>query len=946
MHHFKGLILAGSALCLSATPAMARAEGAAPVRAAALPPGGDMRVFARQISIAHDGFTLPNGLRVLVHTDRSAPRVAVSVWYDVGSKHEPKGHTGFAHLFEHLMFNGSENVPGDFFKPLQEAGATDMNGTTANDRTNYYETVPTRALERALFMESDRMGHLLGAVSQAVLDEQRGVVENEKREGDDNPYAVVDDRVMAALYPADHPYGHAVIGSMTDLEAAKLDDVRGWFRDHYGPNNAVLVLAGDIDVATAKPLVEKYFGDIARGPANVAPVAPVPTLAHRIDQTVTAPINSPSIVRAWAVPGYADPDSLGLDVVGGVLTRIDSALLDRVLVRDRKLFESISASNKTLAQGATFTIRGRVAAGVDPKVAGQALDETIARFLATGPTQAEIDRWSTNFTVNYAMSLEALTARAEALAQGLIFTGDADAYHRDLDYFTSRTPATVLAVARRWLGRPAYALTVLPGARVKEAAAPPTVAAAPAPVASTAPVRQVRMPMPGVDAPAAPRFPAIERTRLSNGIEVIYAHMPHMPFTQLPLNFPAGMMVDSADRHGLQALMMSTMVKGVPGYDAAAIEAYGERLGISLSGGAGVDNSAVSLSTPSINLAPALTLLARTVMQPSFPTDGVEKSRRQTMDILNQRQLSPDSLILYTLPPLIDAHSPYALHSAFGEPQVVSNLTRADLIAAQRRWIRPEGAKLFVISDQPLSVLRALLERELGQWHVAGKPEPIPTRAAPDPAPAQIVLIDRPDTAQVTISGGQRITVPHVADLLPLDVANGALGGNFLSRLNMNLREGKHWSYGVSGAITAQPMETTYIVDTSVQPDKAGPAIAEIRREVHDFLTDRPMTQAEFDLVSNGALRSMADWFTTSAAVLGAMQQNDLLGRPDNYYNTLPASFAAMTPASLNALIRRTIDPATWVWAVVGDAATLRPQLEPLGLPVHVIKAADVAPRG
>ena len=243
-------------------------------------PAAPVSVLAKSVDIPYTQFTLKNGLRVIVHTDRKAPIVAVSIWYNVGSKMEPAGKTGFAHLFEHLMFNGSENAPGDFFVPLKEVGATDFNGTTYFDRTNYFETVPTPALERALFLESDRMGYLTGAITQSVLDEQRGVVQNEKRQGDNEPYGLVEYKQLSGLFPKGHPYEHSTIGSMADLDAASLADVKDWFKTRYGPNNAVLVLAGDIDAATAKTLAEKYFGGIPAGPKTALPLAPVPTLAR------------------------------------------------------------------------------------------------------------------------------------------------------------------------------------------------------------------------------------------------------------------------------------------------------------------------------------------------------------------------------------------------------------------------------------------------------------------------------------------------------------------------------------------------------------------------------------------------------------------------------------------------------------------------------------------
>jgi zinc protease len=260
------LVLPACATTTTATSdALAPAAGSgAPAVAAAAP----VPELVERVDIPFQSFTLDNGLTVLVHEDRKAPVVAVSVWYNVGSKDEPKGKTGFAHLFEHLMFNGSENAPGDFFEPLQQIGATDYNGTTSFDRTNYFQTVPTAALERALFLESDRMGYLLGAVTQEKLDNQIGVVQNEKRQGDNRPGGLVWYRVLEEIFPEGHPYRHSPIGSMADLQSATLADVKQWFLDNYGPNNAVLVLAGDIDAASARPLVEKYFGAIKRGPVN------------------------------------------------------------------------------------------------------------------------------------------------------------------------------------------------------------------------------------------------------------------------------------------------------------------------------------------------------------------------------------------------------------------------------------------------------------------------------------------------------------------------------------------------------------------------------------------------------------------------------------------------------------------------------------------------------
>jgi zinc protease len=272
-----------------------------------------------RVDIAYETFTLDNGLRVVVHEDNKAPVVAVSIWYNVGSKDEPAGRTGFAHLFEHLMFNGSENAPGDYFEPLREIGATDLNGTTWFDRTNYFQTVPRSALERALFLESDRMGHLLGAVTQENLDNQIGVVQNEKRQGDNQPYGMVEYAQLEALFPEGHPYRHSTIGSMADLSAASLADVHAWFRENYGPNNAVLVLAGNVNTAEARELVERYFGDIERGPVNTPAAADVPTLPNRIDETMYDRVATTRLYRNWVVPGLTHEDQVALQVGATIL---------------------------------------------------------------------------------------------------------------------------------------------------------------------------------------------------------------------------------------------------------------------------------------------------------------------------------------------------------------------------------------------------------------------------------------------------------------------------------------------------------------------------------------------------------------------------------------------------------------------------------------------------
>ncbi len=904
--------------------------------------------LVKSVDIPYQQFTLKNGLRVVVHTDRKAPVVAVSVWYDVGSKHEPKGRSGFAHLFEHLMFNGSENAPGDFFEPLKTVGATDFNGTTYYDRTNYFETVPTAALDRALFLESDRMGYLTGAISQAVLDEQRGVVQNEKRQGDNRPYGLVQYKVTEGLFPATHPYGHTTIGSMADLDAASLDTVKAWFKDHYGPNNAVLVLAGDIDVAAAKPLVEKYFGAIPAGPKSVLPTVAIPTLPAPVSEVMKDNVAATMITRNWAVPGLNDPDSPALTVAATVLGGLASSRLDNALVKKEKLAVQVSADNSDFAQIGMFDITVIVRPGVDPATVSKRVDEILADFIRNGPTADEVNRVATQAVARRVRGLESVGGfggKAVALAEGTLYSNDPGFYRKQLLALAAQTPASVKAAAAKWLTRPAYTLTVEKGAReayvdaAGPAKGPVAVAAAPEVAA-----KGTRGPLPGVGTVAGLSFPAVQRTKLSNGIELIYAQRSAVPVTNAVLSFDAGVAADVPGKLGTQALTLNVMDEGTTTKDAIALAEAKERLGLTLNTGASSDRTYLAMGVPSANLAPALDLFAEVARHPAFAEAEVARLRTTQLAGIQQELTSPEGLAGRVLPPIAyGPNSPYAKQLGGGDAKAVAALTRADLVAFQQAWLRPDKAKIFVTSDRPLAEVKAALDARFGDWTATGTPGVKPFGAA-DPAIApKIILVDRPDSPQSLILGVVRTGLKGVDDLLPVATANDALGGSFLSRINMDLRESRHWSYGASGSFSRNAFAAPYIIRAPVQADKTGASIAALREDVGGFVTTKPMTQGEFDLAINGAIRSLSGNFETSTAVLGAMQQNDLYARPDNYYSTITTRYQGLTLPQLNGVIKTAIDPSKIVWVVVGDAKVVRPQLDSIGLPVEVVPAASVA---
>lgn len=926
--------LSGVALTTLAMPAFAQ-TAPKPVPVATL---------VKQVDIPYTEFRLDNGLRVVVNTDRKAPVVAVSVWYNVGSKFEPKGKTGFAHLFEHLMFNGSENAPGDYFTYTKQIGATDLNGTTYFDRTNYFETVPSSAIERTLFLESDRMGYLLGAITPAVVDEQRGVVQNEKRQGDNQPFGLVEYKQIETLFPADHPYGHSTIGSMADLDSASVEDVKNWFRGHYGPNNAVLVLSGDIDAARAKTLVTKYFGAIPKGPQSVVPAAKVPDLPAPKVETIRDRVSNTRIYRMWAVPGLNDKDSVALDVAAGVLGGLSSSRLDNALVRKEKLAVRVSASNESFAQVGMFSVSADVRPGVDAAVVAKRLDEIVADLIANGPTADEVQRVATLNASGRIAGLESVGGfggKAVALAEGALYSDDPGFYKKQLATLAAETPAEVKAAAAKWLTRPVYALTVVPGARdaYVESTPPAKVATAPEPA-----VKGTRGALPAVGTISDLVFPKVERIRLKNGIELVYAYRNAVPITQAVISFDAGIAADVPGKLGTQNLTLGMMDEGTTTRDSIAIAEAKERLGMGLNSGSSLDRTTIGLSVPSANLAAAIELFADVVRHPKFDPAEVTRLKNQQVARISSELTNPQGLAQRVLPTLVyGAASPYAKGIGSGDAKAVAQLTRDDLVAFQQAWLRPDKAKIFVVSDRPLAEVKATLDQRFGDWTATGPAGTKDFRAAATPAAPKVLLIDRPDSPQSLIIGAAPTSLVGTDELLPLIAANDTLGGDFTARLNMDLREAKHWSYGVSGSFRRAQYQTPYIIGAPVQANKTGDSIKALQGDVKAFLTTNGVTKDEFDSTVSDAIRSLPGNFETAGAVLGAMQQNDLYKRPDDYYASLPQKYRALSAAQLDAAARAAIDPAKFIWIVVGDASKVRPQLDSIGLPVEVMSAASVA---
>ena len=907
---------------------------------------------AAAVDIPYQEFTLANGLRVIVHEDHKAPIVAVNLWYHVGSKDEKPGRTGFAHLYEHLMFQGSENHKGEYFDPFEKAGATDQNGTTNADRTNFFENVPTTALDMALWMESDRMGHLLGGIDQAALDEQRGVVENEKRQDENQPYGHVDDVMHAALYPAAHPYHHTTIGSKADLDAASLEDVKTWFRTWYGPNNTVLVLAGDIDLATAKEKVARYFGDIPASPTIPQPKAWVAERKQSTHASLLDHVAEPRIYRVWNVPGFGDADADRLQLLAQVLGGSKSSRLDTRLVHHDKLADHVSAYVDPNELGGNFVVTADVKTGVDPAKVEAIIDAELKRLLKDGPTAAEAERARTVFRASFIRGIERIGGfggKADALAECAVYTGDPGCFRKSLAVYSAATPAQITATGKHWLSRGDWTLVVKP---VAEGAAPETPADDSTANEPYATKDQAIPPIDpkfttvasdvdrskGVPEPnsfPALKFPALQRTTLSNGIKLVLAERHEIPVVQMSMQFQGGYAADLGHKLGTSSFTMGMLDEGAGKYDSLALGDREEELGADINTGSDLDDASANLSALKEKLDPSLALFADVIRRPTFDPKEIERVRKTWIAGIAQEKTEPNALALRLLPPLMyGAGHPYAIPlSGTGTEASITSLTRDDLLAFYKQWLRPDNATLIVVGDTTLAEIVPLLEKHFGDWKAPAEPLPaLEIKPVALPTKPRVYLVDQPGALQATILTGQVIRSSIGLDVWNSLLANDVIGGQFSARLNMNLRENKHWAYGAysfaRGAVGQQP----WIAFAPVQIDKTAESLTEMRREIGDFSSGKaPITEDELARVKANNTRSLPGGYETGGSVLGQISGMITYHRPDDYVQNKQSIINGVTLEAARAAAAD-IHPDSLTWVVVGDLSKIETGIRALNL--------------
>lgn len=859
------------------------------------------------INIPHEKFTLDNGLTVIVHEDKKAPIVAVNVWYHVGSKNEKPGKSGFAHLFEHLMFNGSENFDNDYFQALERIGATDLNGTTNEDRTNYFQNVPTSALDIVLWMESDRMGHLLGAVSQAKLDEQRGVVQNEKRQGDNQPYSIAEELSVKATWPAGHPYSWTVIGSMEDLNAASLDDVKEWFKNYYGAANAVVVIAGDIDVKTAKAKMQKYFGDIPSGPPVAKYDEAIAKRSGIIRQRAEDRVPQARVFKVWNTPKFSSSENHLLMLCSDILTSGKTSRLYKRLVYDDQIATNVGSYVDAREIASQFNIDATAKPGVDLAVVEKAINEELKNVLEKGFSEKELQRVKTQRIANFVRGIERIGGfggKSDILAQGMVYAGSPDYYKTYLTNIEKATVQSVLAAANKWLTDGEYVLEIHPFPQFKNE-----------PTDST-----MRKKMPDMAASPEAKFPKLERATLSNGLKLILAERHSVPTVNFNLLVDAGYASDLGTNAGTASLAMDVLDEGTKTRNALQISEELSLLGATLFSGSNLDMSNVSMSALKSNLDASLSIFADVILNPLFPDEDFKRLQKQRIAAIQREKVTPVQMAIRVMPKLI-----YGADHAYGNPltgsgteQSVMAIKRDDLNKFHKTWFKPNNATLVIVGSTSMKEIKPKLEKLFKDWKSGDVPKKNIAKVDQQKKPA-VYLIDKPGAGQSIVISGH-VTLPQAnPDEIAIETMNNVLGGMFTARVNMNLREDKHWSYGAQTLFLGAKGQRPFLALAPVQTDKTKESMMEVMKELKQIIADKPVTKEEFEKVQKNAVLELSGSWETNGAIMGSIGNIVRYGYSDDYYQTYAKKVNELSYDEVRDAAKKAVFPENLVWIVVGD---------------------------
>ncbi|EAR01473.1 M16 family metallopeptidase [Maribacter sp. HTCC2170] len=873
---------------------------------------------ADQIDIPYERFVLPNGLTLLVHEDHKAPIAAVNVWYHVGSKNEKLGKSGFAHLFEHLMFNGSENFNDDYFQALERIGGTDLNGTTNTDRTNYFQNVPISALDQVLFLESDRMGHLLGAVDQELLDEQRGVVQNEKRQGENQPYGKQWDLLTKAMYPKGHPYSWTVIGEMEDLNAASLEDVHEWFKAYYGAANAVVAVAGDIDPQEVYKKVLNYFGDIPAGPTIERQEVNIPVHNGDTYQVYQDRVPETRILFAWNTPQFGHKEDIHFDLISSILTSGKNSRLYKKLVYEDQTASSVVSFQASSEIASNFVTWANVKPGVDAEKVKMQLQSEIDKLISEGPTEAELKRVKAAYFSSFIKGLERIGGFggvSDILASNETYHENASYFKTQLKYVEDATIDDLKATAQKWLTGGKH-----------------TLVCNPFPEYSVEKSTVDRSKLPELGTPKTSKFPDIEREKLKNGLNIVLAKRKGVSTVVMRLMVDAGYKTDHLASPGTAALSMNLLDEGTKDLTSLEINEQLQLLGASISTFSNPDNSTVYMNTLKPSLDASMDLFAEVILNPAFPQKEFDRLKTEQINTIKKEKSQPFSMGLRVMNKFLygEGHPYSNPYTGSGYENTVQELSREDVVKFYDSWMKPNNATIVVTGDVEMSELKSKLQKKLGKWKKGNVPE-IAFSAPKTNAKNTLYLIDRPESLQSVIIAGHLTAKYGDLPEIALEQMVNILGGEFTSRINMNLREDKHWSYGAGGLVLGAKEERPFIVYAPVQTDKSSESVTEIRKEIAEFVSSNPATKEELDKVKTNQVLKLPGQWETNSAVNSSVSNLVRFNLPDDYYQKYDENVRNLSISDIKKVSKTVVKPDAVNWFMVGDRAKIASKLDELG---------------
>ncbi len=892
--------------------------------------------------LKYETYTLPNGLKVLTHEDHRLPLVAVDLWYHVGPLNERPGRTGFAHLFEHMMFEGSEHVGEKaHFKYVEAAGGTDINGTTDFDRTNYFETLPANQLEMGMWLESDRMGFLMEGLDRKLLQNQRDVVRNERRQGEGQPYSVAEEALQHELFPKTHPYYGNVIGSHADIEAARIADIRDFHQQFYTPNNATIAIAGDFNPEQLKALLTKYFGPIPAGP-KVEPVnAVTPPITAQRRETVTDTVQLPRLDVAWLTPAIFTPESYSVDAAIYALGGDKASRLQQALVYKSQVAQRVTCNVNALK----LTGIAQCSITAKPGVKLEDLEKTfwaeVAKLQSDGPTAGEVEAAKARDLTAKITGLERLGGFggvADTLDSYEQYTGDPGYLPKDVAAEEAITTASTKAAAVKYLTQNASAVVYcVPGKKVLDDV-PRSPEDTDANVKITNPYtaefeksQEFRKTAPKAGPPVTVHLPVPQTFTLANGLKVYVVAEPSLPVLSASLLARAGSENNPPDKAGLATLAARTMGEQTTTRTLTQLAEAQAEIGTTISTGASMDATVASMTVLTKYVHPAMDLFSDVVEHPAFKAEDLDRLRKQRLVSIQQETDAVTAMASRVGPKLLYGDQPYG-RSGNGTIDSVKAITRDDVTAFYAAHVGPADSALVLVGDVTMPEAKKLAEEYFGKWTGASTSTAPVTIPPPAPVAAtHVVIVDKPGAPQTALEIFGLGVSASSPDLPALEVANYVLGQSFGSRLNMNLREVHGYTYGAFSFYNEYRGGGPFIAGAQVRTDVTGPAAKEMLGEIKRFPVEPPMGE-ELEKAKGASVQSLPGEFETDSSIAGSLGSIFLYDRSLDYYAKLPERFRAVTAADVKRMAEEYIHPDHLIIVAAGDRAKIEPQLKDAGL--------------